>query len=410
MSNERIKQVRTSRILKEIKEAHKSPFDIDNSVYKINEGIFLHIDDEDISNIKILIIGPSETPYHNGYYFFKYEYTNNYPFEPPKVKFISTDGIIRFNPNLYAGGKVCLSILGTWQGPPWEPCMSISDVCFYLRSILNSNPLENEPGFEKRKDAVMTNYIKYVDINNYYYAINYLIKNKPYVEFNVFNNTINKLFIKNFIEIEKYLQNEVTQDKIENRKYINLHISPYNKYITTNYSNILNDLYINISVMYYLNEIHQIFNEEEMAILKTIKSEKGEVIQNTIKSCIYKKLISIIENNFQNITESPKDVEDIINLLVLTGNKAKFDQYIKIINSKGTIKTVLNQNTWDSKLKSTSENKKEFEKKININNIIDICSNFASEKVDEYINFKIIIGNEQIDLINYTNLIDLLKK
>jgi hypothetical protein len=25
-------------------------------------------------------------------------------------------GRCRFNPNLYAGGKVCLSILGTWSG------------------------------------------------------------------------------------------------------------------------------------------------------------------------------------------------------------------------------------------------------------------------------------------------------
>ena len=28
---------------------------------------------------------------------------------------------VRFNPNLYNCGKVCLSLLGTWSGPGWVP-------------------------------------------------------------------------------------------------------------------------------------------------------------------------------------------------------------------------------------------------------------------------------------------------
>jgi hypothetical protein len=28
---------------------------------------------------------------------------------------------VRFNPNLYINGKVCLSLLGTWSGPSWNP-------------------------------------------------------------------------------------------------------------------------------------------------------------------------------------------------------------------------------------------------------------------------------------------------
>lgn len=36
-------------------------------------------------------------------------------------------GKIRFNPNLYACGKVCLSLLGTWRGHAsenWDPKLS----------------------------------------------------------------------------------------------------------------------------------------------------------------------------------------------------------------------------------------------------------------------------------------------
>lgn len=31
---------------------------------------------------------------------------------------------VRFNPNLYNCGKVCLSLLGTWAGPSWDPAAS----------------------------------------------------------------------------------------------------------------------------------------------------------------------------------------------------------------------------------------------------------------------------------------------
>ncbi|KAL7488490.1 hypothetical protein ACHAWX_000224, partial [Stephanocyclus meneghinianus] len=48
-----------------------------------------------------------------------------YPHVPPKVQFLTTGGgAIRFNPNLYANGKVCLSLLGTWHGPDWISRMS----------------------------------------------------------------------------------------------------------------------------------------------------------------------------------------------------------------------------------------------------------------------------------------------
>mmetsp|Transcript_10330 Transcript_10330/g.30927 ORF Transcript_10330/g.30927 Transcript_10330/m.30927 type:complete len:103 (-) Transcript_10330:836-1144(-) len=47
---------------------------------------------------------------------------DDYPQSPPRVRNMTTGaGRVRFNPNLYANGKVCLSILGTWKGPGWMP-------------------------------------------------------------------------------------------------------------------------------------------------------------------------------------------------------------------------------------------------------------------------------------------------
>ena len=46
---------------------------------------------------------------------------NDYPQSNPKVQLLTTGGgRVRFGPNLYADGKVCLSLLGTWEGPKWN--------------------------------------------------------------------------------------------------------------------------------------------------------------------------------------------------------------------------------------------------------------------------------------------------
>jgi len=59
-------------------------------------------------------------------------------------------GRVRFNPNLYKDGKVCLSLLGTWTGPSWDPKSStLLQVIVSIQSlILVSDPYFNEPGVE----------------------------------------------------------------------------------------------------------------------------------------------------------------------------------------------------------------------------------------------------------------------
>ena len=67
------------------------------------------------------------------------------------MQFLTTGGgTVRFNPNLYADGKVCLSLLGTWEGPKWVPGVStLSQVLLSIQSaILVDAPWANEPGDE----------------------------------------------------------------------------------------------------------------------------------------------------------------------------------------------------------------------------------------------------------------------
>ena len=63
-------------------------------------------------------------------------------------------GSVRFNPNLYNCGKVCLSLLGTWdgeRGETWDPaCSTVLQVIVSIQSlILVPQPYFNEPSFEQ---------------------------------------------------------------------------------------------------------------------------------------------------------------------------------------------------------------------------------------------------------------------
>jgi len=117
-----------------------------------SEGIFVDYDEQNMTKLHAIIIGPDGTPYEGGIFRFLMTIPQSYPHHSPKVKFLTTDGgRVRFNPNLYDDGKVCLSILGTWEGPGWTPAMSINSVLLSIRSLLCEEPFYNEPGYDYGK-------------------------------------------------------------------------------------------------------------------------------------------------------------------------------------------------------------------------------------------------------------------
>ncbi|KAK1867081.1 hypothetical protein I4F81_009590 [Pyropia yezoensis] len=126
--------------------------------------IYVEPDEEDITHIQALIIGPLETPYAGGMFHFDIRVPPEYPFKPPQVNLRTTDGgRVRFNPNLYATGRVCLSILGTWEGPAWSSAESLSSVLLSIQSLMCAKPYHNEPGFENVRDsAAVARYNEYI--------------------------------------------------------------------------------------------------------------------------------------------------------------------------------------------------------------------------------------------------------
>lgn len=116
--------------------------------------IGLRYDKERPYVVQFMITGPGDTPYNSGCFRFDMAVTPEYPVKPPEVKIGTTGGgSVRFNPNLYSNGKVCLSLLGTWNGPGWSPTSTILQVLISIQSAILGvkYPYFNEPGVEKQR-------------------------------------------------------------------------------------------------------------------------------------------------------------------------------------------------------------------------------------------------------------------
>ena len=168
-----ISKIALKRICNDIKDLNNDPLE--------KEGIYHYYDESNVMEAYVMIIGPEETPYENGFYFFKFTFPPNYPFEPPQVKYCTLDGNTRFNPNLYTCGKVCLSIINTWDGPKWTSCQTIRSVLISLRGLVLGvkYPLQNEPGFENTEGTRAALYNDVVQYENYRVAVLKMIRTTP---------------------------------------------------------------------------------------------------------------------------------------------------------------------------------------------------------------------------------------
>lgn len=152
---------------------------------------------EEIHKSTALIVGPSDTPYEHGFYFFDVQIPDNYPLQPPYVQFKTSDGRVRFNPNLYENGKVCLSILGTWQGPSWSSSCNLRTVLVSIQSLLNEHPIQNEPGHEKEKGENDQLYSEIIGYENIAVGVVRMLKQTP-PKFAAFRPQMRRLFLKHF--------------------------------------------------------------------------------------------------------------------------------------------------------------------------------------------------------------------
>ena len=222
-----------NRLLKDVKQIIKNPL--------TDQGIYYIHDDTDILKGYAMIVGPSETPYFGGFYFFEFKFPVDYPHSPPKVKYCTNSDNIRFNPNLYTCGKVCVSLLNTWRGDQWTSCQTITTVLLTLCTLLCKDPLLNEPGVSKtNKD--MKNYNEIIEFSNVNIAIcDIVTKNKniylPF--FDSFYVYIKENFNKNYEKIIEFVQKKTKDTDVENK---NLSTQFYSMNVYINYKKVLEKL------------------------------------------------------------------------------------------------------------------------------------------------------------------------
>ena len=198
-----------SRLLKDVKHIFKNPL-TENGIYYIH-------DDSDMMKGYALIIGPSDTPYFGGNYFFEITYPSDYPHSPPKVKYCTNGNNIRFNPNLYKCGKVCISLLNTWRGDQWTSCQSISTVLLTLCTLLCNNPLLNEPGVLPSHNDIKP-YNEIILFSNLDIAVCDIINKKSGIYMPIFDNFypfIKENFNKNYDKLMEFAENKLKNDFID---------------------------------------------------------------------------------------------------------------------------------------------------------------------------------------------------
>mmetsp|Transcript_25311 Transcript_25311/g.24933 ORF Transcript_25311/g.24933 Transcript_25311/m.24933 type:complete len:394 (+) Transcript_25311:976-2157(+) len=170
-----------ARINKEIKALTRSlPCEPSGS-------IFAAVNQSNLSMIEVLISGTEDSPYDHGLFLFDLKLPHDYPSNPPQMNIKTTGyGTLRFNPNLYDSGYVCLSIINTWEGDPeekWNPTYStLLQVFLSIQAlVMNKDVLQKEPGYEGYDSEYMDNlqYRAIVTYGNIKYAMTDMIRNPP---------------------------------------------------------------------------------------------------------------------------------------------------------------------------------------------------------------------------------------
>ena len=115
------------------------------------DGIFVRTWESRLDLLRVLIVGPLDTPYEFAPFVVDFHFGSNFPTSSPDAHFHSWTGNAgRINPNLYEDGKICLSLLGTWDADERdEEWSSKKSTVLQILVSLMGLVLVKEPYFSK---------------------------------------------------------------------------------------------------------------------------------------------------------------------------------------------------------------------------------------------------------------------
>lgn len=245
-------------------------------------------------------------------------------------------GRVRFNPNLYSCGKVCLSLLGTWRGNAtenWDPKLStLLQVLVSLQSIIMTDDVYfNEPGYEgeagtdegERKNEAYSNIVRYCNIK---FAMVDQLKNPS----KGFEAVIRRHF---------YLKKQVILEEVNKwLKYAQVRETSYNGLVNDHNSSWCSQFKKSKDSYYTMlkeaiKELEDEFNKLPVPSIKDIQTKKTVIKKIKIKQV--KESISL-ENatNLEEIDVSYEPHSTLQKVLDISDEKVK-DRWSRYIGAMG---------------------------------------------------------------------------
>jgi len=102
-------------------------------------GIRVNVE-EGSSVLEAELHGPKDSPYENGIFKLLLELSQKYPFEPPRVTFVTPV----YHPNIDSRGRICLDILKLPPTGAWKPLITLEGVLIAICNLMNC-PNPNDP-------------------------------------------------------------------------------------------------------------------------------------------------------------------------------------------------------------------------------------------------------------------------
>lgn len=264
----------------------------DKNGYKDSD-IYFDFNKEKIENLfRILMIGSQDldNPYFGGFFTFKGKFPDQYPFYPPHVLAMTQGENTRFHPNYYVSGKCCLSILGTWSGPPWTSCQNLGTVSQSLKMLYIDNPITQEPSWEKCVDERAKTYKRIIAYRTLQVAVIKML-NHPPKNFEVFIPIMEKYFLKLYPKyMEKIDKMKQLHNKVENSPIYGMKVT----YNITKLQNQFETKYQELSKKYP----SEIVNDTSKKDLNINSSETIE-LKNTITESDILEIKSNIKKNIK---------------------------------------------------------------------------------------------------------------
>uniref|UniRef100_A0A8C4X7L7 Ubiquitin-conjugating enzyme E2 T n=1 Tax=Erpetoichthys calabaricus TaxID=27687 RepID=A0A8C4X7L7_ERPCA len=103
-------------------------------------GISCWQNEDKIDQLEAQIVGGSNTPYEGGVFKLEIIIPERYPFEPPKMRFLTPI----YHPNIDTAGRICLDALKLPPKGAWKPSLNLSTLLTSIQ-LLMAEPNPDDP-------------------------------------------------------------------------------------------------------------------------------------------------------------------------------------------------------------------------------------------------------------------------